>query len=74
MAANGMERVRQQREMMQDLSRLMRASVDNMSDPQGRALMETSAEVLGGLVRAFYHYESGDEEAWEREEEPATAN
>jgi hypothetical protein len=64
MVANGRDRARQHREMMQDLARLMRAGIENMDDPQGRALMETSAEVLEGLVRAFYHYEGATEEAW----------
>ncbi len=62
--ATGMDRVRQNREMMQDLARLMRASIDNVDDAHGKALLETSAEVLEGLVRAFYHYEGATEEAW----------
>lgn len=64
MVANGRDRARQHREMMQDLARLMRAGIDNMGDPEGRVLMETSAEVIEGLVRAFYHYEGATEEAW----------
>lgn len=76
MPTTGLDRMRQQREMMQDLSRLMRASIDNVDDAQGKALLEASAEVLGGLIRAFYHYEGvleGDtEEAWAAEPAAAT--
>ena len=34
------------------------------SDPQARALLETSAEVINGLLTAFEHYEKRSEEAW----------
>jgi len=72
MPTTGQDRMRQQREMMQDLSRLMRASIDNVDDPQGKALLETSAEVLGGLIRAFYHYEGANEVEAELETAEAT--
>lgn len=34
------------------------------ADPQGRALFETSAEVLEGLSKAHHHYEEAAEPAW----------
>ncbi len=52
------------REMMTGVIRHMREDVAKLEDPQARALFETSAEVIGGLVKAFKHYEAGSEEAW----------
>ena len=39
--------------------------VDKVSDPKAQALMETSAEVLGGLVKAFDDFERKNERAWQ---------
>lgn len=33
-------------------------------EPRAKALFETSAEVLGGLEKAFHDYESKNEPAW----------
>jgi hypothetical protein len=35
-----------------------------VEDPRALALFETTAEVLGGLITAYEHYEHGAEEAW----------
>lgn len=35
-----------------------------IGDPRGQVLFETTAEVLGGLVRAYEDYETRSEEAW----------
>ena len=40
--------------------------VDRVSEPRFQALLETTAEVLGGLRTAFAHYEQGSEKAWQR--------
>jgi hypothetical protein len=42
----------------------LRADVDKVDEPQFKALFETSAEVLGGLVKAFEDYEKKNESAW----------
>ena len=42
----------------------LREDVTRVADPQARALFETSAEVLGGLVTAYEHYEQKSEPAW----------
>jgi hypothetical protein len=47
----------------------MRADVDKVDEPQFKALFETSAEVLGGLVKAFEDYEKKNESAWTRSAE-----
>lgn len=45
----------------------LRRDIDSVNEPQARALFETSAEVLGGLVNAFEHYETREEKAWTHE-------
>ena len=40
--------------------------IDRVSEPRFQALLETTAEVLGGLRTAFQHYEQGSEKAWRR--------
>jgi len=44
----------------------LRADIDKVDEPRFKALFETSAEVLGGLVKAFEHYENKNESAWTR--------
>lgn len=44
----------------------LRADVRRVDDPRLQALMETSAEVLGGLAKAFGDYERKNEAAWGR--------
>ena len=46
--------------MMGDL----RNDVEKIVEPQARALLETSAEVLGGLAKALKDYETKREKAW----------
>lgn len=35
-----------------------------VQDPKAQALLETTAEVVQGLVRAYEHYEQRSEAAW----------
>jgi hypothetical protein len=44
----------------------LRADVEKVDDPRAQALFETSAEVIGGLQKAFAHYGAGTEPAWRR--------
>ncbi len=43
----------------------LRADIDKVDEPQFKAMFETAAEVLGGLVTAFRHYEQKSEGAWQ---------
>ena len=52
------------KEMLTGTITHLREDIGNIDDPRAEALFETTAEVLGGLVKAFEHYESGAEEAW----------
>jgi hypothetical protein len=42
----------------------LRQDIEKVEEPQLRAMFETSAEVLGGLVKAFKDYEHKNERAW----------
>jgi hypothetical protein len=44
----------------------LREDVEKVDDPSAKALFETSAEVLGGLEKAFSDYESKKEPAWKK--------
>jgi hypothetical protein len=44
----------------------LRADIEKVDEPQFKAMFETAAEVLGGLVTAFQHYEEKKESAWKR--------
>jgi hypothetical protein len=44
----------------------LREDIERVDEPQLKAMFETSAEVLGGLVKAFKHYEQKNESAWRR--------
>ncbi len=56
---------------MRQLIEHLRADVGKVTEPKAQALLETSAEVLTGLVKAFDDYEKKDEAAWRTE--PATS-
>jgi hypothetical protein len=45
----------------------LRADIGRVEEPQFKAMFETAAEVLGGLVTAFRHYEEQSERAWKRQ-------
>ncbi len=49
-----------------DLRDQMRSTMREVDDPQGKAVLETGAEVLGGLQQAFLDYADGTEDAWQR--------
>ena len=44
----------------------LRDDVSEVDDPRAEALFETSAEVLGGLKKAYEHFEKKSEEAWRK--------
>jgi len=44
----------------------LREDIAKVDEPQLRAMFETSAEVLGGLCKAFQDYERKNEAAWRR--------
>lgn len=43
------------------LAQQARADIDKVDDPRGKVLLETTTEVLLGLVKAHRHFEQGSE-------------
>jgi hypothetical protein len=50
--------------MLSDVITHAREDVDKVADPKARALFETTAEVVQGLVRAYDHFEQKSKAAW----------
>jgi hypothetical protein len=42
----------------------LRQDIEKVDEPRLKAMFETSAEVLGALVKAFSDYEKKNEAAW----------
>ena len=50
--------------MLREVADHARQDVGKVEDPKAKALFEVTAEVVGGLVTAFEHFERRTEEAW----------
>lgn len=50
--------------LLEDSMRHIREDIPKVADPKAQALFETSAEVLGGLITAYEHFEQRSEVAW----------
>lgn len=62
--SNPKEHSRNIRSGLQEMVDHLRKDISKVEDPKAKALFETSAEVIKGLITAFSHYEEGEEEAW----------
>jgi len=51
-------------QMLRELIDHTRRDVEQVKEPRFQALLETTAEVLGGLETAFRHYSEQKEPAW----------
>ena len=51
---------------LQDTVTHLREDIQKVDEPQLKAMFETSAEVLGGLIKAFSDYEKKNEAAWRK--------
>ena len=49
---------------LEELIGHLRDDIGKIDDPRAQALFETTAEGLGGLVKAYEHFDAGAEEAW----------
>ncbi len=49
--------------MLDDLATHLREDTEKFDEPKAQALFETAAEVVGGLRKAFTHYQQGSESA-----------
>ena len=54
------------RKVLQQIKDHFRDDIRKVDDPQLKAMFETSAEVLGGLIKAFRDYEQKNEAAWSK--------
>jgi hypothetical protein len=52
------------RKALHDIKTHLREDVTKVDEPQLKAMFETSAEVIGGLEKAFQDYEQKNEAAW----------
>lgn len=52
------------KQMLDDTARHAREDVGKVQDPKAQALFETTAEVLGGLKKAYDDFEQKSEGAW----------
>jgi hypothetical protein len=55
---------RKMRKALKDIKDHLREDIEKVDEPQLKAMFETSAEVLGGLEKAFSDYEKKNESAW----------
>jgi hypothetical protein len=51
---------------LQDIRNHLREDIGKVDDAQLKAMFETSAEVLGGLEKAFKDFERRNEGAWRK--------
>jgi ferric iron reductase protein FhuF len=51
---------------LQKIKDHLREDIEKVDEPQLKAMFETSAEVLGGLIKAFSDYEKKNESAWRK--------
>ena len=58
--------------MLQQAQQACRADIGRIHDPKAQALFETVAEVVGGLLKALEHYQTGSEPAWQPSSEGQT--
>jgi uncharacterized membrane-anchored protein YhcB (DUF1043 family) len=51
---------------LQKIKDHLREDIEKVDEPQLKAMFETAAEVLGGLMKAFRDYEEKNESAWRK--------
>jgi hypothetical protein len=54
----------QMKHRLQEIMDHLRQDIEKVDEPKLNAMFETSAEVLGGLQKAFTDYEKKNESAW----------
>jgi hypothetical protein len=63
---NPRDHTQNMKKRLSETMRHLREDIGKVDEPQLKAMFETSAEVLGGLVKAFDDYEKKNEAAWRK--------
>jgi hypothetical protein len=58
--------VQKMQQALQNIKDHLREDIEKVDEPQFKAMFETSAEVLGGLIKAFRDYAQKNESAWRK--------
>jgi hypothetical protein len=58
--------VQKMQKALTDVKTHLREDIEKVDEPQLKAMFETSAEVLGGLIKAFGDYQAKNEPAWRK--------
>lgn len=66
---NPIEHAKNIEDIIGSLKTLCKSEVSVFNDPKAKALLETSAEVLSGLEKAFQDFLAKSDEAWREEVE-----
>lgn len=53
------------RTALREIREHLREDIEKVDEPQLKAMFETSAEVIGGLEKAFSDYEQKNEPGWQ---------
>ena len=64
---NPVEHAKNIEDILASLKSLCKSEIHVFHDPKAKALLETSAEVLGGLEKAFHDFLSKKDDAWKDE-------
>jgi hypothetical protein len=64
---NPLQHTRKMSAVLEDVRDHLRADIRQIDEPQFKAMFETAAEVLDGLVTAFHRYEAKNESAWKQQ-------
>jgi hypothetical protein len=51
---------------LQEIKDHLRQDIEKVDEPQLKAMFETSAEVLGALIKTFGDYQQKNEKAWQK--------
>ena len=52
-------------QMLRDVRDQARRDIDTTHNPKAQALLKATAEVVGGLIKAYEDFEKGQERAWQ---------
>jgi hypothetical protein len=64
--SNPVHHTQKMQKRLSEISAHLRQDIGKVDEPQMKAMFETAAEVLDGLVKAFQHYEDKKEGAWRK--------